>query len=83
MIRAANQVVEQALKDEYKSWRCEPPLLTNNNLANDPIRYWQAARTRYPILSWMALGIYLILASSANYKRVFSELSNLLCSRRF
>jgi hypothetical protein len=47
-----------------------------------PIKYWLGLRDQYPNLSKMAIDVLSIPASRCECERVFSELGNLLESRR-
>jgi hypothetical protein len=80
--QVAQREVESTLDDEYESWRREPPLHMDEELAKHPIKYWLLNRSRYPVLAELALDLYAIPASSADCERTFSELGDLLGVRR-
>jgi hypothetical protein len=70
------------MDDEYDIWKREAPLAEDDPLARHPINYWLVTRSRYPVLSQLALDIYSIPAASADCERIFSELGDLLSVRR-
>jgi hypothetical protein len=82
-IELAVQRVEHDLKeDEYEAWKRQPTLLEDHQLAIDPIRYWQLQASQYPQLSKLAIDVMTIPAAAADCERTFSELSDLLGTRR-
>ena len=81
-IEARTQQHQQAQGDEYERWRIEPALPEDHALAQDPIRYWQLKQADYPALSKFAIDILSIPASAANCERTFSELGDMLGTRR-
>lgn len=74
--------VELLVKDEYEQWKDLPQLSRDHPLAYDPISYWQQQATQYPVLSQLALDILVIPASAADCERTFSELGDMLGTRR-
>ena len=74
--------MEEALEDEYEVWKRQPPLLEDDNLSLNPIQYWLLHEKQFPTLARLALDIYSIPASSADCERTFSELGDLLGTRR-
>jgi len=81
-IEARTQQHQQAQGDEYERWRSEPALPENHALAQDLIRYWQLKQADYLALSKFAIDILSIPASAANCERTFSELGDMLGTRR-
>lgn len=69
-------------EDELKRWDNEPILPENHPLALDPIQHWVSRAEQYPTLSKLALDILSIPASAADCERTFSELGDLLETRR-
>ena len=68
--------------DELKRWDNEPNVPDNHPFALDPIQHWLTKETDYPTLSKMALDILSIPAAAADCERTFSELGDLLETRR-
>jgi hypothetical protein len=64
--------------DEYTRWKLEPWVPSGDN----PITYWLSRRRDYPNLTHLALDVLSILASSCDCECMFSELGNLLRSKR-
>jgi hypothetical protein len=82
-IELAVQRVEHDLKeDEYEVWKRQPTLPEDHQLAIDPIRYWQLQASQYPQLSKLAIDVMTIPAAAADCERTFSELGDLLGTRR-
>jgi hypothetical protein len=81
-MKAAMKIIEETLDDEYEIWKRQPVLAENDNQSLNPIKYWQAHQNQFPVLSQLALDIYAIPASAADCERTFSELSDLLGTRR-
>ncbi|RYN17080.1 hypothetical protein AA0121_g12250 [Alternaria tenuissima] len=81
-IKAGQKQVASTMDDEYDIWKREAPLAEDDPLARHPINYWLVTRSRYPVLSQLALDIYSIPAASADCERIFSELGDLLSVRR-
>ena len=77
------QQVEYSLReDEYEVWKRQPTLPEDHQLALDPIQYWQLQASRFPILAKFAIDVMTIPAAAADCERTFSELSDLLGTRR-
>jgi len=73
---------EEALDDEYKLWKRQPCLEEDDPLSLNPVRYWLLHEKQFPVLARLALDIYSIPASSADCERTFSELGDLIGTRR-
>ena len=82
LAKAAHREMEETLDDEYEIWRREPPIDENSHQAINPVDYWRCLRTRFPVLARMAIDILTIPASAAECERTFSELGDLLGTRR-
>lgn len=81
-MKATMKGVEQKIDDEYEIWKRQPVLDEDDKLSKNPIQYWLLMEKQFPILSRLALDIYSIPASSADCERTFSELGDLLGTRR-
>jgi hypothetical protein len=66
-------------EDEYEAWKRSEPIASEGV---DPIKYWIGLRDRYPNLSKFAINMLSIPGPSCECKCLFSELGDLLKSRR-
>ncbi len=66
-----------AARDEYQEYIKAPPVPCDN-----PLEWWGARRTEFPILSQMALDVLSIPLMSAECERVFSAAKILVSDRR-
>ena len=69
---------QMVYKDKYVQWKLLNPLLKEHPLAQDLIKYWWQMQIKFPRLAQFAFNILTIPAISLDYKRGFSEASNLL-----
>lgn len=69
-------------RDEFERWIIEPPVLEESLFASNPILYWMGKADEYPVLSRFALTILSIPTAATDCKRTFSELADLLETRR-
>jgi hypothetical protein len=75
--------VEASLKeDKYKIWRRQPALAEEDRLSLNPLLYWESVARQFPVLSKFAINILTIPAAAADCERTFSELSDMLGTRR-
>ena len=79
---AAVKQVEEHLGDEYERWKRVPAIAEDDLMALNPLKYWQLQTQQYPTLAKFAINVLTIPASAADCKRTFSELSNMLGTRR-
>ena len=82
IMQAVTREQEHTQQDEYERWKAEAPLPKEDPLSANPLRYWILQEHKYPLLSRFALDILSIPASSADCERTFSELGDLLGTRR-
>ncbi len=66
-----------AARDEYQEYIKAPPLPCDN-----PLKWWEARRKEFPILSQMALDVLSIPLISAECERVFSAAKIFISDRR-
>jgi hypothetical protein len=76
------QVEINLWEDKYKAWKKHPTLAEDDPLALDPIQYWQLHAKQFPVLVKFAINVPTIPAAAADCERTFSELSDLLGTRR-
>ena len=81
-MEAVMKQVEAHLEDEYEVWKRQPTLDEDNPLPLNPVQYRQLQAQQYPVLSKFAINILSILASTKDYERTFSELGDMLGTRR-
>jgi hypothetical protein len=79
---AAVKQVEEHLGDKYERWKRVPAIAEDDLIALNPLKYWQLQTQQYPTLAKFAINVLTIPALAANCKRTFSELSNMLGTRR-
>lgn len=69
--------------DEYQKWKkLKPNLPYDHPFSKDPFSYWFSMQEKYPKLAQLAFDILSIPALSCDYKRMFSELGDMLEPRR-
>lgn len=72
--------------DKYSHWRQFEPRWQReyyeDKKSESPVKYWQRLQSHYPNLSQLAIDVLTIPASSSNYKRMFTNLGNLLEPKR-
>jgi hypothetical protein len=68
--------------DEFEVWRRQPILSEEDPLSLNPVKYWQLHVKQYPVLSKFAINIMTIPAAAADCERQFSELGDMLGTRR-
>jgi hypothetical protein len=81
-LEAADKHQQESLGDEYEQWKRVPVLAEDDPRSYNPLLYWQLLSQQYPMLSKFAIDVLTIPASAANYKRTFSELRDMLGTRR-
>lgn len=81
-IELATKQLEAIRDDEFEVWRRQPILSEEDPLSLNPVRYWQLHVKQYPVLSKFAINIMTILAAAADCERQFSELGDMLGTRR-
>ncbi|KAF7574089.1 hypothetical protein PtrM4_057120 [Pyrenophora tritici-repentis] len=75
--------VEAGLReDEYEIWRRQPALAEEDRLSLNPLLYWESVAGQFPLLSKFAINILTIPAAAADCERTFSELGDMLGTRR-
>jgi hypothetical protein len=79
---AAMKQVEANLEDEYEVWRRQPTLDEDDPLALNPVQYWQLQAQQYPVLAKFAIDVLTVPAAATNCERTFSELGDMLGTRR-
>jgi len=79
---AAMKQVEANLEDEYEVWKRQPTLDEDDPLALNPVQYWQLQAQQYPVLAKFAIDVLTIPASATDCERTFSELGDMLGTRR-
>lgn len=79
---AAAKQVEEHLGDEYERWKRVPAIAEDDPMALNPLKYWQLQTQQYPTLAKFAINVLTIPASAADCERTFSELGNMLGTRR-
>jgi hypothetical protein len=82
MEQAIKQVEVNLREDKYEVWKRHPTLAEDDPLALDPIQYWQQQAKQFPVLAKFAINVLTIPAAAADCERTFSELSDLLGTRR-
>lgn len=70
--------------DQLQWWRRFEPAWTATQFeqGGNPVSYWVGIRSRYPELAQLVIDVLTIPASSCDCERFFSELGDLLESRR-
>jgi hypothetical protein len=81
-LEAAVKRVEEHLGDEYEQWRRLPAIEGDDPMALNPLKYWQLQTRQYPTLAKFAINVLTIPASAADCGRNFSELGDMLGTRR-
>jgi len=79
---AAVKQVEEHLGDEYERWKRVPAIAEDDPMALNPLKYWQLQTQQYPTLAKFAINVLTIPASAADCERTFSELGDMLGTRR-
>lgn len=78
----AMKQVEASLEDEYEVWKRQPVLEEDDPLALNPVQYWQLQVQQFPVLAKFAIDVLTIPAAASDCERTFSELGDMLGSRR-
>lgn len=81
-LEAADKHEQESLSDEYEQWKRVPAIAEDDPKSYNPLLYWQLQSQQYPTLSKFAINILTILASAADCERTFSELGDMLGTRR-
>jgi hypothetical protein len=79
---AVTKQVEESLGDEYEQWKRVPAIAEDDPKSYNPLLYWQLQSQQYPMLSKFAIDILKTPASAADCERTFSELGDMLGTRR-
>jgi hypothetical protein len=79
---AAIKQVEENLGDEYEQWKRVPTIAEDDPRSYNPLAYWQLQSKQYPTLLKFAIDVLTIPASAADCERTFSELGDMLGTRR-
>jgi hypothetical protein len=74
--------VAESRGDEYEQWKRVPAIAEDDPMAYNPLKYWQLLSQQYPTLSKFAIDVLTIPASAADCERTFSELGDMLGTRR-
>ncbi|KAG9375957.1 Dimer-Tnp-hAT domain containing protein [Pyrenophora tritici-repentis] len=69
-------------EDEYEIWKRQPALAEEDWLSLNPLLYWESVAGQFPILSKFAIDVLTIPAAAADCERTFSELGDMLGTRR-
>jgi hypothetical protein len=81
-LEAADKHEQESLGDEYEQWKRVPAIAEDDPRSLNPLLYWQLQSQQYPTLSKFAIDVLSIPASAANCERTFSELGDMLGTRR-
>ena len=81
-LEAADKHEQESLGDEYEQWKRVAVLAEDDPRSYNPLLYWQLLSQQYPMLSKFAIDVLTIPASAADCKRTFSELRDMLGTRR-
>jgi hypothetical protein len=81
-LAAADKHEQESLSDEYKQWKRIPAIAEDDPKSYNPLLYWQLQSRQYPSLSKFAIDVLTIPASAADCERTFSELGDMLGTRR-
>jgi hypothetical protein len=80
--QSIRQVEASLAEDKYEIWKRQPALAEEDRLSLNPLLYWESVAGQFPILSKFAIDVLTIPAAAADCERTFSELSNMLGTRR-
>jgi hypothetical protein len=81
-LEAADKHEQESLGDEYEQWKRVLVLAEDDPRSYNPLLYWQLLSQQYPMLSRFAIDVLTIPASAADCERTFSELGDMLGTRR-
>jgi hypothetical protein len=81
-LKAADKHEQESLGDEYEQWKRVLAIAEDDPKSYNPLLYWQLQSRQYPSLSKFAIDVLTIPASAANCERTFSELRDMLGTRR-
>ena len=76
------QVEASLAEDECEIWKRQPALAEEDWLSLNPLLYWESVAGQFPILSKFAIDVLTIPAAAADCERTFSELGDMLGTRR-
>lgn len=68
--------------DEYEIWRRQPAVAEEDRLSLNPLLYYESVARQFSVLSKFAINILTIPAAAADCERTFSELGDMLGTRR-
>lgn len=75
--------VEANLKEyEYEIRKWQSALAEDDKMALNPLLYWQSVAGQFPVPSKFAIDVLTIPAAAADCERTFSELGDMLGTRR-
>jgi hypothetical protein len=80
--QSIRQVEASLAEDEYEIWKRQPALAEEDRLSLNPLLYWESVAGQFPILSKFAIDVLTIPAAAADCERTFSELGDMLGTRR-
>jgi hypothetical protein len=80
--QSIRQVEASLAEDEYEIWKRQPALAEEDWLSLNPLLYWESVAGQFPILSKFAIDVLTIPAAAADCERTFSELGDMLGTRR-
>ena len=80
--QSIQQVKASLAEDEYEIWKRQPALAEEDRLSLHPLLYWESVAGQFPILSKLAIDVLTIPAAAADCERTFSELGDMLGTRR-
>ncbi|KAI1512316.1 Dimer-Tnp-hAT dimerization containing protein [Pyrenophora tritici-repentis] len=80
--QSTRQLEASLAEDEYKIWKRQPALAEEDWLSLNPLLYWESVAGQFPILSKFAIDVLTIPAAAADCERTFSELGDMLGTRR-
>ncbi|KAF7572459.1 hypothetical protein PtrM4_099590 [Pyrenophora tritici-repentis] len=80
--QSTRQLEASLAEDEYEIWKRQPALAEEDWLSLNPLLYWESVAGQFPILSKFAIDVLTIPAAAADCERTFSELGDMLGTRR-
>jgi hypothetical protein len=81
-LEAADKHEQENLGDEYEQWKRIPAITEDDPNSYNLLLYWQLQLQQYSTLSKFAIDTLTIPASVADCERMFSELGDMLGTRR-
>jgi hypothetical protein len=81
-LEATDKHEQESLGDEYEQWKRSPALAEDDPKSYNPLLYWQLQSQQHPRLSRFAIDVLTIPASATDCERTFSDLGDMLGTRR-